>query len=56
MTKLVQSPDINMNDLKFSAFSKNRVWGQRRGRIDDLVQGVQMLFGEDNLETLRRVW
>ena len=33
----------------------SRVWKERFGTIDDLVKGVQRLFGEYDSETLERV-
>ena len=56
MTQPAQSPDLDVNDLGFFASLKSRVWKEHFGRIDNLVEGVQRLFGEYHSETLERVW
>ena len=50
-----QSPDLNVNDLGFFASLKSRVWRERFGRNDFLVEEVQRLFGGHEPETLERV-
>ena len=56
MTHPAQSPDLNINDLGFFASLNSRVWKERFGTIDDLVEGVQRLFGAYDSATLERVW
>ena len=55
MTQSAQSVDLNINDLGFFASLKSRVWKERFGTIDDLVKGIQRLFGAYDSETLGRM-
>lgn len=44
------------HDLGIFACRKIRVWRERFGTNDDLVQGAQTLFGEKDSDTLEIGW
>lgn len=51
-----QSPDLNITDLGLSASLKSRVWAERYGAVDELVEGISSMSHVYDTNTLEKVW
>lgn len=53
--KTGHSLDLTFDNLGIFKSAQSRVWRDRCGLADNLVEAVQRLFSEDDLQTLERV-
>lgn len=51
-----QSPDLNVNDLGFVASLKSRVWKKEYESIDEMIEGIRVMFTKYDNCTFERVW
>ncbi|CAN0400133.1 unnamed protein product, partial [Pylaiella littoralis] len=51
-----QSPDININHVRFFASLKSRVWAMNACSVDELAESIYQQYEDYDGETLERVW